>query len=195
MSRNAAADHAAFDIEAFRLGDPDCFRQVLKGFGPMIRGIVASYAREGDDRDELYQLVSIRLLTQRGRYEDSGAMRGWVARLAHNCCRNWFEARKARRSAFDKYAVQVIPIEDSGTLLEDPARLLDYRRFLERLENALNGMPPRQAQAFRLVHIEGHTPAAAARKMKVRAATVRSHIRSAREQLRKLLEEERHVLS
>jgi len=195
VSRKPAADDDAFDIDAFRRGDPECFRQVLKGFGPIIRDIVASYARTGDDQDELYQLVSIRLLTQRGRYEEWGAMRGWVARLAHNCCRNWFEARKARQSALDRYAVQVIPIEDSGALMEDPARLLDYRRFLERLENALNGIPPRQAQAFRLVHIEGRTPADAARKMKVGAATVRSHIRSARENLRELLEEERHVLS
>lgn len=195
MSKNPAADPDAFDIEAFRRGDRECFRQLLKGFGPLIRSIVASYAQESDDQDELYQLVSIRLLTQRGQYEDWGAMRGWVARLAHNCCRNWFEARRARRSALDRYAVHVIPIKDSGTLLEDPARLLNYRGFLERLENALDRMPPRQAQAFKLVHIEGRTPAAAARKMKISTATVRSHIRSAREKLRELLEEERDVLS
>lgn len=195
MSANSGIDPAAFDIEAFRRGDPECFRQVLKRFGSLIRNIVASYAPDVDDQDDLYQLVSIRLLTQRGRYEDWGAMRGWVTRLAHNCCRNWFEARNARKSALDKYAVEVIPIEDSGAILEDPARLLDYRGFWESLAKALNGMPPRQAQAFTLVHIEGRTPAAAARKMRISTATVRSHIRSARETLRELLEEERDALS
>ena len=103
MSRDHEAADPTFDAEAFRRGDPECFRLLLRRFGPLIRSIVASYAQDGDDRDELYQTISIRLLTQRGHYEDRGAMRGWITRLAHNCCRNWFAARKAHGSAHDRY--------------------------------------------------------------------------------------------
>lgn len=190
-----AAGPSGIDIEAFHRGDPECFRILLKRFGPVIKSIVASYAQESDDQDELYQHVSIRLLTQRARYEDWGSMRGWVTRLAHGCCRNWCVARTARRSALDRYAVSVIPAERSSDLLDDPARLLDYQSFLKRLERALDAIPPRQAHAFRLVHIEGRTPASAARKMRVSAATVRSHLRFARKKLRELLGEAKDVLS
>ena len=174
MSGDSVAEPDAFDVQAFQRGDPECFRLLLKRFGPLIRSIVASYAQEGDDRDELYQTVSIRLLTQRGRYEEREAMRGWVTRLAHNCCRNWFQARKARQSALTRYSVKVIPSRESGALLDDPSRLLDYRSFLDSLERALASLPERQTEAFRLVHIEGRTPNAAARRMRVSAATVRS---------------------
>ncbi len=194
-AKDSASGHPAVDIEAFRRGDPDCFRILLKRFGPLIRGVVASYVQDSDDRDELYQHVSIRLLTQRTRYEDWGALQGWVTRLAHGCCRNWCAARAARRSALDRYACQVIPAEKSSALLDDPVRLLDYREFLESLDRALRMIPPRRAQAFTLVHIEGRTPAAAARKMRVSTATVRSHVRFAREKLRQLLEEAKNDLS
>ena len=144
-ARHAVSGQPAIDIEAFRRGDPDCFRILLKRFGPLIRGVVASYVQDNDDRDELYQHVSIRLLTQRTRYEDWGALQGWITRLAHGCCRNWCAARATRRSALDRYAGQVIPGEESSALLDDPVRLLDYREFLESLDRALGMIPPRQS--------------------------------------------------
>ena len=149
MSRDPDAADPTFDAEAFRRGDPECFRLLLRRFGPLIRSIVASYAQDGDDRDELYQSVSIRLLTQRGHYSDRGAMRGWITRLAHNCCRNWFAARKAHGSAHDRYIARAIPVGESDAILDDPARLLDYRSFLDSLERALAALPERQAEAFR----------------------------------------------
>lgn len=188
-------DRATIDIEAFRRGDAECFRVLLNRFGPIIRSVVRSYARSPDDQEDLYQEVSVRLLTQRSRYEDRGAMPGWVARVTHCACRNWCAARNARKSALDRYAAELIPHDESGALLDDPSRLLNYRRFLEGLARALAEMPPRQAEAFRLVHIRGHSPASAARIMNVRAATVRSNLRHARTRLRELLQEASDELS
>jgi len=53
-------DLAAIDAEAFRRGDPECFRVVLKRFGPIIRSVVRSYAKNADDQEDLYQEVSVR---------------------------------------------------------------------------------------------------------------------------------------
>ena len=106
-------DRAAIDAEAFRRGDPECFRVVLKRFGPIIRSVVRSYAKNADDQEDLYQEVSVRLLTQRSRYEDCGAMPGWITRVAHCACRNWCAARKARKSALERYAAELIPHEES----------------------------------------------------------------------------------
>ena len=191
----APSGGALIDVEGFRRGDPECFRAVLTHFGQVIRGVVASYTGEPDEQDELCQQVSFRLLTQRTRYQDWGPLRGWVTKLAHNCCRNWCAARSARESALGRYAQEVIPVEESDALLDDPTRLLNYQRFLEHLEHALAAIPARQAQAFRLVHIEERSLSHAARTMSVSVATVRSHVRHAREKLRELLWEARDVLS
>ena len=63
---------SALDIEAFRRGDPECFRVLVKRFGPLIKDIAASYTKDRDQQDDLYQEASVRLLTQRARYATTG---------------------------------------------------------------------------------------------------------------------------
>ena len=186
---------SALDIEAFRRGDAECFRVLVKRFGPLIKHIAQSYTKDRDQQDDLYQEACVRLLTQRARYDERGALRGWITRLAHSCCRNRCAARAVRKAALDRYGAQLIPVEESDALVDDPTRLLNYRTFMRALERALAAIPSRQAEAFSLVHIEGHTPAKAARILNVSAATIRSNIRYAREKLREELEDARDALS
>ena len=185
-----APDDACIDSRAFRRGDPECFALVLRRFGPLIKSIVAAYAEDPDDQDDLYQEVCIRLLTRRKSYKEIGAMEGWVTTLARGCCRNWYEARKSRVSAAERYAAQAPPTEESDALFDDPSRLLDYQTFLERLERAVDELPSRQRRALRLVHVEGHSVDRAARTLGTTTATVRSNIRHARRKLRELMRDE-----
>ncbi len=176
-------------------GDTESVRTILEHCGPMIRDIVASYASDRDDQDDLYQEIGIRILEQRTRYEEMGALSGWIATIAHRQCRNWRSARRARQLARDRYSVESIPMEATGSILDDPSRLLNYREFLSRVEHCIRALPARQAEAFRLVHIEGRTPHEAARIMKVSAWTVRSHLRHARTKLRTAMEDYKNEMS
>ena len=188
-------DDARIDSQAFRRGDPECFALVLRRFGPLIKSIVAAYTKDPDDQDDLYQEVSIRLLTRRKSYKEIGAMEGWITTLTRGCCRNWYEARKSRMSAADRYAAQVPPTEESDALFDDPSRLLDYRTFLERLDRAVAELPPCQRRAWRLVHTDGHSVDRAAPVLGTTAATVRSNIRHARKKLREHMRDEGNELS
>lgn len=182
-----SCNEPSIDSEAFRRGDPQCFATVLDRFGPLIRGVVNAYADDRDDQEDLYQEVCIRLLIRREHYREMGAMEGWITTLARGVCRNWRTSQAARESAVDRYLTQVRPVEESDAMLDDPSRLLECRTFLEQLERSLAALPDRQATALRLVHIEGHSTDRAARTMRTTPATVRSHIRHARDQLRELM--------
>ena len=83
----ASADDAPIETQAYRRGDPACFEIVLKRFGPLIRSVVNAYSEDGDDQEDMYQEVSIRLLTREKHYRDFGAFRGWVITLARGVCR------------------------------------------------------------------------------------------------------------
>ena len=136
----------------------------------------------------------MRLLIRRKYYREMGAMEGWVTTLARGVCRNWRNAQTARESAVERYSSQVPPVEESDAILDDPSRVLECRTFLRQLEQAVAALPDRQATAWRLVQFEGHTTDQAARMMKTTPATVRSHIRHARHQLRKVMEDAKNEL-
>lgn len=195
LAASGESSHAAsIDSKAFRRGDPKCFAQVLDRFGPLIRSVVNAYADDHDDQEDLYQQVCIRLLTRREHYREMGAMEGWITTLARGVCRNWRTAQAAHDSAVDRYSSQVAAVEESDALLDDPSRLLECRTFLDQLERAVATLPDRQATAWRLVHYEGHSTDRAARMMKTTPATVRSHIRHARNQLREILDDAKNEI-
>ena len=56
------------DIARFRSGDPTAFRTVVEQCGPLIRSMVASYVRDPDDRDDLYQEICIRVWEYRAQF-------------------------------------------------------------------------------------------------------------------------------
>ena len=178
-----------------RRGDPASFAIMLKRFGPSIRGVVNAYSEDRQDREDMYQEVCIRLLTREKHYRELGALEGWVVTVARGVCRDWRTSRAARSSAIDRYSAEFPAVEESDDLFDDPSRLLQYQTFLERLERALAELPPRQATAWRLVHIEGHSASRASRMTKTTPATIRSNIRHARARLRELMKDVRRELS
>lgn len=191
----AAVKDDLIETQTHRRGDPAYFETLLKRFGPVIRSIANAYSEDSDDQEDMYQEVSIRLLTRGKHYRELGALRGWVITLARGVCRNWRTSQAARNSAIDRYSAEFPPEEESEALLDDPSRLLQYRMFLERLERALAALPRRQATAWRIVHVEGHRVNQAARMMRSTPETVRSHIRHARARLRQLMKDARDELS
>lgn len=183
------------DVKAFMRGDPVAFGAILVRFGPLLRRITDSYARSGDEEEDLYQEVCIRIWQQRECYEEEGKMEGWLATLAHRRCRNWHDQRNRRAAAEERYAAHVIPIQHAGDLLRDPSRLLNHRRFLRTLREVLADLPARQVEAFRLVRIEKMKPKEVARLMGVKPVTIRSHVRHARKKLRRRLKDAKDDLS
>ena len=118
----AVTDDAPIDAKAYRRGDPAYFGILVKRFGPLIRTVVKEYSEDGDEREDMYQEVCIRLLRRAKDYRESGAFRGWVGTIARGVCRNWNTSQAARDSAIDRYAAELPPVEESDALLDDPSR-------------------------------------------------------------------------
>ena len=184
-----ATERDAIDGVAFRDGDEKCFRAVLDRYESLIRSVVWSYADSDDERNDVYQEVCIRMLEQRAKYQERGSMGGWIRTVARHVAENWRDARLAREAAEDGYAAAVAPILAAGHITEDPSRLLNYKESLASAMRALDAIPEQQAEAYRLVQIEGYTAREAARIMGSKRRTVRSNLRHARKKLREQLAE------
>ena len=179
------------DIDAFRRGDSDTFRTVLQHFGPLIQVIAAAHTGNTHDREELYQEITVRLWQRRAQYSARGPLGGWINRIAHRFCFDWTRARATREAAAERHATEVLALDDAGTVLEDPSRLMDRTEFMDSLRLALAQLPQKQEHTFTLIHVRGYSIPETARMLKIRRATVRSNLRHATHKLRDLMEEYR----
>ena len=180
-------DGGKIDTDAFRRGDEEAFAAIVERFLPLVWKIVNGYASTDDDRNDLCQEVFVRVWEQREKYRDRD-LGGWIGRLAHNHARNWRRANEARKSGMEHYNTShLVPSKEASEMLTDPWRITKYRRLRDAVRDALDQIPPGQANAFALVHLEGLGVREAARRMNIAPVTVRSHIWRARKALRRQL--------
>ena len=140
-------------------------RRVLEEYSPLIWSVVASYVRNPEERDDVYQDICVRIWERRAQYAGRGSLAGWINRIAHRWCYNWRHGHRRRESS------------------------------KQRLRESLARLPRKQSDTFVLVRLKGYSIAEAAGALKVRPATVRSNLGYANRKLRKLLKEFEHGLS
>lgn len=162
-------------------------RALMKRFGPLIETVAERYAVDGDDQDDLYQEICIRILDRIGQYEGRGALGGWIQRLAHRLGRNWSSARKAHEDRLERYETETLPMDLAESLISNPEKLHDFKEFLQGLGHVFTRLPERQSDVMILIHLEGYSIPEVAEILKSKESTIRSHHRHARRNLRRML--------
>lgn len=179
------------DADAFQRGDLESLRRVFEHFSPLMESTAASYAKDGGDRDDLFQEICVRVWERRAQYAGRGSLGGWINRVAHSVCLNWTRQQRSRKEREARYASEMASMNGARPDLGDPAENLVQDEFLRRLRHCLSCLPKRQGDTFLLIHFEGYTTAEAAMIQGVRPATVRSNLRHANKRLRIMMEDDR----
>lgn len=184
----SASPAGGIDIDAFRRGEQ--FEVVLEQFDRLIYSVARRYAIDGDQRDDMYQEICIRIYERCDTFR-GGSLGAWIHRIAENICRNRLRAGESRRAATERYASahpNGLPPSGAPT---DPLEHVVSVESAERIGEALAQLSRRQADVFVLIRIEGYTPRDVAKIMDIKEATVRSNLRHATNKLREFLKEER----
>ena len=167
--------------------DFDSARALMQRFGPLVETVAERYAEDGDEQDDLYQEIWIRILDRVHQYQGRGALGGWIQRLAHRFARNWWNERKAHEKRLERYEAETLPMDLAESLVSNPEKLHDFKEFLQGLGHVFTRLPERQADVMILMHLKGHGIPEVAKILKSKESTIRSHHRHARKNLRKML--------
>lgn len=198
MTRPPGGDANSRSFDAARFADGgDYARRVVQENGPLVWTICKSYARDPDHLDDLYQETWLKVYANAESFRATGTFRGWLSRLARSVCVSDYRARTAAARSLDRYARELAVSDAPGPGPDPLDRTGD--EFLRRVvREAIDDLPDRERQALTLRLIDERSPAEVARLMRVKPATVRSHIRHALNRLRKRTEDPRdplHALS
>jgi len=75
-------------LERFQKGDPEAFAQVVRAFGPLVRGAVSRYWQSAFDREEAMQEIWMHVWKHREALDlaRAASFSGWLAVLARRRC-------------------------------------------------------------------------------------------------------------
>ncbi len=187
-ARTRSPDAERALLRAARAGDPAAWQALVAQAGP---GIYALCRRLDPDPEDAYQAVWERICQSLDRHDpDRGAFGPWARTVARRQLIDRHRRAQARGGLAGRLGPappEAPPIEavaDGGPTAEQ--RLVRHHRQ-QRLEGAVQRLPPGQRRVVVLHHIEGLELAELARLEGVPLGTIKSRLHRARARLLRLL--------
>ena len=152
---------------------------------PLIRSVVAGFARDRASEDELMQICRIRLHEKREQCREPEAVFGWAKRL---CQRVSLTAVRNDRRDRCRFLPNENGIASAETEIPDPLAAVETGEMRRRVGSAVEHLPPEQRRLVRMRYWQGLSAVDIARRLDLPAATVRTRLRRARRALQRARE-------
>jgi RNA polymerase sigma-70 factor (ECF subfamily) len=156
-------------------GDVPAYRELVRRYAPKLLRFAARLLKDESEAEDVVQETCLRLWQHARDYAPTARVTTWLHRIAHNLAIDRLRARGR---------LKPLPDEDD---MPDSARqpsLIDEKRRALALEEALAGLPERQAAAVVLVHLHGLTGTEAADVLGVGAEALESLLARGRRALK-----------
>jgi RNA polymerase sigma-70 factor (ECF subfamily) len=148
-------------------GDRAAYRTLVRRHAGGIHRYATRLVRDPADAEDVTQETFLRLWTKARDYDPVARLTTWLYRIAHNLAVDRLRAR-GRLQALDNPDVEPAPESQRQT------ELLESKQRAEALAAALDALPPRQASALALVHLQGMSGAEAAEVLGLSAEALES---------------------
>jgi RNA polymerase sigma-70 factor (ECF subfamily) len=173
-------------------GDRSAFAALFRHFAPRLKGFLVRSGSSEALAEELVQEAMVQLWRRAASFDPARAqLSTWLYTIVRNL-RVDHHRRQAGRpeGEIDAAGADADEFSDAtgdDAALQPEAQLLAAQRE-RRVRHALAALPPEQAQVLRLSFYEEHAHPAIARDLGIPLGTVKSRIRLAVAQLRRLLD-------
>jgi len=168
----------------FQAGDEAAFDALFDRWSGRLLRFLDRFVRDAATAEELLQETFLRVHRARDRYVPSARFSTWLYRIATNLAIN--ERRRGR--------IRPVPLDDGdGSPLDPPSpevgsdALVEARRLGGALVEALDELPPRQAQALWLAAVDGLSYAEIAGALDTSEGSVKVLVHRARAKLARTL--------
>ncbi len=196
ISKTAGEGGASDDndlITASVSGDHSAFEKIVLRYQDRVFNLCFRLLGDRDEAEDSAQEVFIKVYRSLKGFRFKSSFYTWLYRVVVNTCKNRIKSVEYRRtksrvsieSDQENRGNAVSDIVDQG-IMQDKA--LEQKEKMERIEEALNSLPPDQKTVVILCDIEGLSYDEIARITKTRLGTVKSKISRARLGLRNKLE-------
>ena len=144
---------------------------------PSLWRFALQLTRDKHDAEDLVQRTCVRAMERSDQYNDTGKLKSWLFRIAHNIWKNELRSRAIRHRG-DLQAVNPEGLEDAelGRDTSTPETRLEFQQVV----NAVEALPEGQRLVTQLVCVSGFSYAETASILDIAVGTLMSRLARAR---------------
>ena len=159
------------ELELFRKiagGDELAFEQVFHRYTPKLLSFIKKITRNDSLSAELIQETFMRLWMKREQLKDIENPSAWIYRIASNLSLNYLQKQSNRKQLLYKMA----PVENAAS----PEDLIDVKELNQIIKEAIDQLPERRQEVYRLSREAGLSHQPIADKLNISVNTVKNQI-------------------
>lgn len=147
--------------------------RIVRQYADMVYRLAYSYVRCRSDAEDIFQETFFRCARKHPVFENEEHCKAWLIRVTVNCAKNYLNSAWKRHTQ---------PLEGTD--------FADAPQEERRLDEALRELSPKYRAVIHLYYYEGYSTEEIAGMLGRTPSAIRSRLKRAREQLKKLLKEE-----
>jgi RNA polymerase sigma-70 factor (ECF subfamily) len=168
-------------VAAVQQGDVEAFRTFHRHFAVDLLEFTHSYLRSRHDAEEVVQELFLWIWEHRHEWEPRGSLRAYLFKAARNRSLN----RIGERHVQERFRERLAQVPRHPAQSEDPLSRTTTRELARVLADAIEQLPPRCREVFRLVREQRLSYAQTAILIGISAKTVEMHMNRALAVLRR----------
>jgi RNA polymerase sigma-70 factor (ECF subfamily) len=196
-------------LARLRDGDEDAFMSMVDRYGSAMQRIARSYVRDDAAAEDVVQEAWLGVLRGLATFEGRGSLRGWIFTIVVNRAKTR-GVRDARSVPFSALAADEVERDDPSVAADRfagpesewprhwitepaawgdrPEQRLATREMRERIDAAIDELPPAQRTVLLLRDVAGHATPEVCVALELTEANVRVLLHRARAKVRRALE-------
>lgn len=191
--RRVEAEEDRVLIEAAQQGDRDAFRKLVEKHQRRVFAIALAIVRDENDARELVQEAFLRVYRGLDQFKGGSSFFTWLYRIVTNLAIDLMRRPGRRDAELRENRDSLDPGDDAFCPLvshvdgSDPFRTARRREIANRLQNALDALPPYHLGVILMREVEGMSYEEMAEAMGVSKGTIMSRLFHARQKLQRAL--------
>lgn len=173
------------DINNLQAGDYKEFEKLFNEWYVPLCNYAFSMLRDMEEARDMVQKTFYKLWDKRSELEIHTSIKSYLYRMVHNDCMNRIKQHKVREEHNAVYAYENSSSENSNYV----DSYIINNELQKQIEQAINDLPPRCAEVFRLSRIKQLSYAEIAEELNISSNTVETQIVKALKVLREKLKD------
>ena len=158
-------------VRRIQLGEHKAFAELVGLFQKRIFVQAFAFFRNRDDALEIVQETFMRIHEKIGAYRPEQSLQGWIYRVAHNLCVDYYRKYAKKRKLEQHFAS--VPGRQLAAAADSPA-VCESRQLAAAIDQAVENLSLRQKEVFSLKYRQGMKLRQVADTMAISLGTVKA---------------------